>query len=261
MRILWRIIPFLLVTLFWYAYQYWLPILLNSLDQKNELANAGTFGDSYGALNTLFSGLAFAGIIVSIFLQSQELKETREELKGQKEQLERQAFENAFFQLLRLQNQIVESTQYKSQFYPNSDNSGQLSLKRIKDDFVQKYINENIVNIGSTIEKYEHFYNYYAHWYLGHYFRNLYQILKYVHYSNVDNKKFYTNIVRAQLSSDALFLLFYNTLSKNGKDKFYPLIIEYQLLEHLPVEGIDKNEASKYDSGAFGDSAEWKAYL
>ncbi|MBK8476387.1 MAG: hypothetical protein IPL39_08700 [Opitutaceae bacterium] len=55
----------------------------------------GTFGDAFGALNTLFSGLAFAAIIYTVYLQREELslqrKEmelTREELRGQKEQLE-----------------------------------------------------------------------------------------------------------------------------------------------------------------------------
>ena len=57
------------------------------------ISKSGTFGDSFGLLNALFSGLAFAGLIVAILLQReelslqrQELKETRAELKGQKEQ-------------------------------------------------------------------------------------------------------------------------------------------------------------------------------
>jgi len=57
----------------------------------------GQFGDKLGAVNALFSGLAFAGLIFTIILQKNELalqrKElslTHEELKGQKEQLEEQ---------------------------------------------------------------------------------------------------------------------------------------------------------------------------
>lgn len=71
----------------------------------------GQFGDKFGAVNALFSGLAFAGLIFTIILQKNELalqrKElslTHEELKGQKEQLEEQnktlkiqRFENTFF--------------------------------------------------------------------------------------------------------------------------------------------------------------------
>jgi len=33
----------------------------------------GPFGDMFGAVNALFSGLAFAGIIVAILMQRQEL--------------------------------------------------------------------------------------------------------------------------------------------------------------------------------------------
>lgn len=41
---------------------------------------AGEFGDAFGAVNALFSGLAFAGVIYAIFLQRQDLALQREEL-------------------------------------------------------------------------------------------------------------------------------------------------------------------------------------
>ncbi len=67
--------------------------------------------NKFDPLNTLFSGLAFWGVIYAILLQRNELalqrKElelTRQELRGQKEQLEsqnitlkQQRFENTFF--------------------------------------------------------------------------------------------------------------------------------------------------------------------
>ena len=40
----------------------------------------GTFGDLFGAINALFSGLAFLGVIVAILLQKEELKEQRKEI-------------------------------------------------------------------------------------------------------------------------------------------------------------------------------------
>ena len=46
-----------------------------------------SLGDSYGTLNTLFSGLAFAGIIVTILIQKNELKHQREELALQREEM------------------------------------------------------------------------------------------------------------------------------------------------------------------------------
>ena len=43
----------------------------------SDFSKSGTFGDSFGVLNTLFSGLAFAGIIVSIKMQNDEMREER----------------------------------------------------------------------------------------------------------------------------------------------------------------------------------------
>jgi len=41
----------------------------------------GQFGDMFGGLNALFSGLAFAGVIIAIILQKEELGLQREEMK------------------------------------------------------------------------------------------------------------------------------------------------------------------------------------
>ncbi|MEY2664985.1 MAG: hypothetical protein RLZZ480_90 [Candidatus Parcubacteria bacterium] len=51
----------------------------------------GLFGDSYGALNTFFSGLAFLGIIYTIHLQKTELQLQRKELKETRKELTRSA--------------------------------------------------------------------------------------------------------------------------------------------------------------------------
>jgi hypothetical protein len=40
----------------------------------------GNFGDMFGAVNALFAGLAFGGVIVAILLQRQELEYQRQEL-------------------------------------------------------------------------------------------------------------------------------------------------------------------------------------
>src|SRR5690606_30526824 len=45
-----------------------------------EMSERGLFGDSFGALTSIFSGLAFAGMIYAIVLQSKELSLQREEL-------------------------------------------------------------------------------------------------------------------------------------------------------------------------------------
>ena len=53
--------------------------------------NQGLFGDMLGGLNTFFSGLAFAGVIIAILIQREELKLQREELTQTREELGRAA--------------------------------------------------------------------------------------------------------------------------------------------------------------------------
>jgi len=74
------IIVIVIVTLWFFS-----PLILNYFINSPE--TRGQFGDSYGALNTLFSGLAFAGVVIAILLQRNELKLQREELRLTREEL------------------------------------------------------------------------------------------------------------------------------------------------------------------------------
>ena len=72
------------VVVFYFVAIGFLPYLLHK-----DPANAGTFGDSFGFINSLFSALAFAGVVYAIYLQTNELKAQRQELETS-----RKAFEN-----------------------------------------------------------------------------------------------------------------------------------------------------------------------
>ncbi|MEM1223439.1 MAG: hypothetical protein AAGH40_11840, partial [Verrucomicrobiota bacterium] len=111
MKIRYIILLVLLVVGLWSASGF---VLYNS-------ESRGTFGDMFGAVNALFSGLAFAFLIYTIFLQKEELslqrnelKLTRSEIAEQKEimrvqgkSMALQNFEGTFFQMLRLHNDIL----------------------------------------------------------------------------------------------------------------------------------------------------------
>lgn len=62
--------------------------IYNSFDSWSE---RGTFGDMFGAVNALFSGLALAGVIYAILLQRAELALQRQELELTREELARSA--------------------------------------------------------------------------------------------------------------------------------------------------------------------------
>lgn len=205
---------------------------------------------------------------IEIMHSQLEVKYTRLELKGQKREmkeqnktLRQQKFDNTFFQLLNTHSNIVNSMDLR-------EKKGQVTIKyegrncfNILYKWLEKFIkrrgkdmllNPNEAGIKDTLDGYLDFY--YEHQnVLGHYFRNLYHIIKFVDKSNIEDKKTYTNFVRAQLSSHELVLLYYNCLTGNGIEKFKPLIEEYALLKNMDDFLLFNPEHRyKYESYAFG---------
>jgi hypothetical protein len=70
---------------------------------------------------------------------------------------------------------------------------------------------------------------------LGHYFRNLYHVFRMIDESDLTmrEKRRFSNIARAQLSSYETALFFYNGVTPFGYQKFWPLIHDYGLLKNL----------------------------
>ena len=258
----------------------------------------GQFGDMFGAVNALFAGLAFAGVIFAIILQKkelelqrQELRETRGEIRGQKEQLQaqdrtlqKQNFESSFFHLLSLHNEIVNSMmiiEYRPLGLQAIEHSGQRSQaiehsgqrfflyinRKLKENYnEEKRDSQDSIATPTSIEIKEEikvvceqfFTNYQP--YVGHYFRYLYNTTKFVdEHEFFDNKifkhkKLYTNLIRAQLSSTELGLLFYNCLSDRGA-KFKCLVEKYALLEDMDFGNLlDQKHRSLYEDRAYGES-------
>lgn len=232
----------------------------------------GTIGDMFGTINTLFSGLALAGIILTILLQRKELKlqreelsDTRKEFETQNETLKLQRFENTFFNLLNQHHQIVNAIDLR--YYKKKEKERNFVMvaqpigrskaqdeKEVvvingRDVFKYRY-NQMFKDLEKDINEYENIYmqNYEgAQTDFGHYFRNLYRMIKIVDQTDFfyDNSKVsekeifeikykYTSIIRAQISDYELLWLFYNCLSINGKHKFKHYVERYSLLKNMP---------------------------
>lgn len=89
-------------------------VLSSNLTLATNEAARGVFGDKFGAVNALFSGLAFTGLIWTLILQRQDLALQRQEIEAQNITLNRQRFETTMFQLLGLHSSIVEKLVVKS---------------------------------------------------------------------------------------------------------------------------------------------------
>jgi len=68
----------------WLLLEYFSVIV--PMDQQKALG-PGTFGDAFGVVNTLFSGLAFAALVFTIYQQNRQLKTQSEELALQRHEL------------------------------------------------------------------------------------------------------------------------------------------------------------------------------
>lgn len=89
----WGSIVFIIWILYCFAYNFvptWITEKLPIIFREDGRFQIGAFGDYFGALNTLFAGLAFAGIIVTIRQQSADLQATKYEMRNQTAQFERQ---------------------------------------------------------------------------------------------------------------------------------------------------------------------------
>ena len=242
----------------------------------------GEFGDTFGALNALFAGLAFAGVIYAILLQQRELKlqreelelqrkeleETRAEIRGQKETLQKQNFESSFFQLLNLHSEIVNSIVVprgnifqKDRDYIEFSGRGCFGylLGNLRNR-LKEAIDENRPKTEVFNDTYEDKFFSIFQTYIGHYFRHLYNVVKFVHgheffdQKELKEKKRYTNFIRAQLSSNELGVLFYNCLSNRGA-KFKDLVEKYALFEDMPSDVlIDEEHRKFYAPSAYGES-------
>lgn len=235
------------------------------------IQDAGMFGDSFGILTSLFSGLAFAGIIVTVWMQHHELSlqrneleltrqefaDTRREMELQHATAKQQNFENTFFQMLRLHNSILESIDLtKRTSNTVASITGRDCFETFYFQLRKSYNSEKKHNAEDSEIKiielaYERFWSVFQKE-LGHYFRYLYNIFRFIKYHDFIDQKFYSNIVRAQLSDQELLILFYNCLCKHGVEKFKPIVEDYQLFDNLPRNLLfDEDHANLYREAAF----------
>lgn len=272
------------------AYTDNLSTLLPDDSDQIRRANWGALGDYFGGfLNPFFAFFGLIMLLATLIQSQRELHLTREEIKrstkalrDQAETQQRQRFEGTFFQLIKLHNEITDSIDLHNKDAQNTTKGRdcfKVFYKRFSDIFnnatgnvVDPYLMKNDPTTGNIPSQnslpkgkknldqetiidhaYSEFYNS-NQAEVGHYFRSMYNIAKLVHESNIEDKRLYSNILRAQLSMNELLLLFYNCLSEKGK-KLKPLVEEYSLLTSLPKEMLldSENHTNYYEKSAFGE--------
>ncbi|HEY1181481.1 MAG TPA: putative phage abortive infection protein, partial [Rhodocyclaceae bacterium] len=216
----------------------------------------GTFGDMFGSINALFSGLAFAGLFFTVLLQRQELQlqrhelklqreeiqENRKELAGQRLQLEAQSktfiqqrFEGTFFQLFPYFSRIAEAAGRYRDAGDIANAKGWIT-QELRQESAAHHRFENMVSAA-----YQTVLNKRQFPFLPRYFRALYSVIAFVDRGTIEDRQFYANLVRNELSSHECELLAYVGLSDLGEPKLKPLIERYRLLKNIPNQFLFDN--------------------
>lgn len=82
--------------IFWLFYYGYIPIKGGNYEEK------GQFGDSFGVLNSLFTGLGFGGLIITLMLQQKQINQQEQEVITQRKAECIQHYEDTLFKLLEL---------------------------------------------------------------------------------------------------------------------------------------------------------------
>lgn len=256
----------------------------------------GTYGDMYGSLNTLFSGLAFATLIISILLQMLELRETRKELAKQSKALldqkkefaaqtkilEKQTDINANQQkIINEQFKETQKTNFLNHFYKLIDQKNillnnltfpkgnelihgisviieySMEYKKIRKIFdPEKHDSDFYSEAWNNFNK--RIYGSY-NYQVSSYFK-IYRLIAYIiHSSNIlsDNeKKYYGTVFRTFLSTEEQLVLMWLATFENSLTK---CCNRFSLLKGLYNEEMKKTGVTFFKITAFDNDTSWKS--
>ncbi len=218
--------------------------------------------------------------------QTEEFRLTRDVFLEQSKTLRLQQFESTFFNTLNMFHNLIESITYikplptykslaDKPVYPQQQEvfKGRDCFEYFYKEYTkeyqnlfEEYVSNNIKHTLGTNETFsvpfdEHlriaktayenlFKNQQSD--LGHYFRTMYNLIRFVNDKNIGNPKYYTNLVRASLSTYEHLMLFYNAISKYGEKNFKPLIVDYSMLDNMAKELLlDKKHLEFYPLKAY----------
>lgn len=232
-------IAYSLLIIFLAFFAYWLNFKCARISTDTE--DWGNFGSYIGGIAGAF--LSFISIVLLIVTLKEQSKENH-----------KIQFESMFFELFRLQKEVSsrivgsvkniddKSTDYAGEQYfialgkrisyekdfkeVFSNFLNQVDITKIEAEELKEKIQIDYDKIYSGRESE-----------LGHYFRSLYHLLKFIHESTINDKERYMDLVQAYLTDSELYVIFYNGIGRYGFDNFRPLLDDYSFLENIKTRG------------------------
>ena len=186
-------------------------LLIKTLDSQNKYAVINQFESSFFELLKLHKEITDRIIgTVHIRTASSDIKDTYKGLKF---------FEKLSEKIMLHYNNNSEIEEF---LLDGSKYDQSLLNKEEMQKEIDKYYNE--LYLGKESE-------------LGHYFRSLYHLVKFVDGSSIENKKRYIDLIQAYLTDAELHCTFYNGIAIYGRERFKPLLDKYSFLENIKPKG------------------------
>jgi hypothetical protein len=217
------VVALIVVTGLWYgSYLFMINKVVSEEKNVSDWTVRGQFGDMFGLINSLFSGLAFAGIIYTIYQQLKEVKKQDMAIESQSNSTALQRFENTLFHLLTTHHDLTNTLQ--AEYYDDLE----AKFRNFQGRKLFTQINSNLkerlkmfdLNVGeydeTTVNTLNNQFNqaiYYHKNELSLYLGSVSTILKFITTSYLLTKdrdqSFYIDIFRNQLSFEERKFLFY----------------------------------------------------
>jgi hypothetical protein len=252
-----------------YAFAFWRQPI-------GESAEWGQLGDYVGGIaGTAIALFTLVAILKTLATQAEELELTREEMALARQEMQasnaalnQQVFEATFFRLLEQFREVVDRVSYSDK---NGASAFAEMAKTIDGNTLEPLFAtpKDGTNSAQKNSRRKKSLGYYNNIYennkptLGPYFRSLYHLLKFVHYSKLSDadKARYASLARAQLASTELVVIFANGQTPQGAG-LTPYVEQYGILKHLEIGKDIQQEHTMghgYADAAFQSHKERKA--
>ncbi|NMY91217.1 putative phage abortive infection protein [Pseudomonas oryzihabitans] len=230
-----------ILILYFYKFHYGL---------SNETGTWGEFGDFIGGtLNPFFSALSLLAILWTLIIQSKELSHSTEALREQSKHLDTQSFENTFFALIQLNNEIAKTldlSEIESENYKPGRGSFRNLVNLLKETYlwVKDYESQGLTSIQTIRESYKQFYAKNQK-FVGNYLKTTEKIMQFIiercPTTDRTDPATYIDILRAQKTNHELVIIFYHSIYTSGclsykeltKRNFFQGISEESLIDPL----------------------------
>ncbi len=261
---------------------------LENIKLPSNISDLAQLGDS---INPWIAFFSFILLLITIIIQSKELKLSRQELEATREELEKsriaqeeqskslelqnkatelQMIENSFFQLFKLLNDTKDNLEIRYEhsrlnecyinrilFEGNFSNIHNGEFKSFDAFKVYFEFNKQLRNFGNSNNWYRNkiFLEEYMNEYFKTYFNQVFSLLEFINKIQIDRVR-YIRLLKGQLSKYEIGLLLLN-VSSNFKNQEFKLLLEkYSIFEGFEFVQELENEFLSYHFTVYGNNEE-----